>query len=247
MSSRLLVKYCRDEGGIAELKSLISDVSNTEYNIAPVVYYGIALLMSGRTLGDAMAGLREKSTFIRLIAWIVVHASSEHLFGKELSSIVTKAHLGMFFLGSKYYSLADRLLRVQRELVGEAPSGLSATAMRLIGMSLLVHAASEALGMYRAKERQKHLEHAWEEIAGDTKQSASIGHAPQCQICLNSSQSPTACLCGHVFCWSCVSVWFAHKEQRCSVCRAPCTPQQLVPLNHYAVIRGEVKLPWTTK
>jgi len=232
---RLQTKYVRDQAGIAQLGAL------GEW--AAPVYYAVSLT-SGQTAGDSLAGLRDRRGGLWLAAWVLLHCGGlEKVLGPEINACVLKLHSGLFFLGSEFATLADRILRVRREATGEAPPGASAFLLRLIGVSLVVQAVSDAYAIKSSRSKQKQLEAAWE-TADVSDESSLMGLPPQCLICLNACNSPTACVCGHVFCWRCITVWIAHKDERCSICRTPCKPQQLIPLNHYAVTPGGAALPW---
>jgi peroxin-10 len=39
--------------------------------------------------------------------------------------------------------------------------------------------------------------------------------------------------CGHVFCWNCLMQWVSTVRPQCPLCRAPCRPQDVLPLYNY--------------
>uniref|UniRef100_A0A915IT19 RING-type E3 ubiquitin transferase n=1 Tax=Romanomermis culicivorax TaxID=13658 RepID=A0A915IT19_ROMCU len=53
-----------------------------------------------------------------------------------------------------------------------------------------------------------------------------------CYICLDSAQSPVITLCGHLFCWPCLYVWFLTHERNlfCPSCRCPLLRSHIVPV-----------------
>jgi Zinc finger, C3HC4 type (RING finger) len=252
MEARLQVRQVRDIGGVAQVERLLAELAPMEQAVkfAPLLYWSATLLLGKQTLGDSLAGLKDKRGAAWIILWVCMHSSGleERLVGSEVQSIITKLHSGAFFLGGSYATLVDRVMCVGREVVtAEAPASAPKLLLRFVGVSLIIQALSDAYNLAESRKKQILLEEAWESAADpgigiETK--TSLGVAPQCQICLNTCEVPTACICGHLFCWRCITVWFAHKAETCSICRTPCLPQQLIPLAHYAVSPGEAKAPW---
>ncbi|KEG13206.1 putative DNA repair protein [Trypanosoma grayi] len=66
----------------------------------------------------------------------------------------------------------------------------------------------------------------------DDSQRAAAG---KCMLCLGNRKQPTATLCGHIFCWRCLSEWIKSNSQGaiCPFCRRRITVQSSVPLYFY--------------
>ncbi|RFU25529.1 hypothetical protein B7463_g10810, partial [Scytalidium lignicola] len=53
--------------------------------------------------------------------------------------------------------------------------------------------------------------------------------ARKCTLCLEELKDPAAAICGHVFCWTCISDWVKEKEE-CPLCRRELKGQHVLPL-----------------
>lgn len=53
--------------------------------------------------------------------------------------------------------------------------------------------------------------------------------ARDCMFCMTPMTNPTAAMCGHLFCWSCISDWLRSNTE-CPLCRQHCMEQNLLPL-----------------
>jgi len=51
----------------------------------------------------------------------------------------------------------------------------------------------------------------------------------ECMFCVSPMENPTAALCGHMFCWSCITDWLRDNTE-CPLCRQQCLEQNLLPL-----------------
>lgn len=50
-----------------------------------------------------------------------------------------------------------------------------------------------------------------------------------CMFCVSAMENPTAALCGHIFCWQCITDWLRENTE-CPLCRQQCLEQNLLPL-----------------
>ena len=65
-----------------------------------------------------------------------------------------------------------------------------------------------------------------------------------CSICMSDIRAPTATVCGHIFCWECITEWTSEDGNPCPTCRTTSLPQDLLPLVQYAPSGGEWKPFW---
>ncbi|KAJ3072938.1 hypothetical protein HDU98_002583 [Podochytrium sp. JEL0797] len=73
--------------------------------------------------------------------------------------------------------------------------------------------------------------------ANDKKPPAEEGEEEggmfECNICLDTASSPIVTLCGHLYCWNCLSRWM-HSNSRngntCPVCKAGIEKDKLIPI-----------------
>ncbi|KAH8815466.1 Pex12 amino terminal region-domain-containing protein [Xylogone sp. PMI_703] len=63
----------------------------------------------------------------------------------------------------------------------------------------------------------------------DTMKWVKGKQARKCTLCLEELKDPSAALCGHVFCWTCISDWVKEKEE-CPLCRRELKSQHVLPL-----------------
>ena len=74
--------------------------------------------------------------------------------------------------------------------------------------------------------------------AGDSKEKETKKGDKEttilCTICRTERKHPAApSSCGHVLCWNCLMQWVSTVRPECPICRAPCTPKDVLPLHNY--------------
>lgn len=76
------------------------------------------------------------------------------------------------------------------------------------------------------------LRHDNDALASSTQNNSN--HDLVCGICkLPRSHPAVPKACGHVFCWPCLYQWTHAQRPECPLCRAPCRPQEILPLYYY--------------
>ena len=58
----------------------------------------------------------------------------------------------------------------------------------------------------------------------------SINSDFDCHICLETCAHPVITMCGHLFCWPCLSQWLEQGKPICPVCKAYVSRDNLVPI-----------------
>lgn len=230
---RLLVKYIKDETLIQFFSRLLTQ-ANISHSFAPALYFGLCeVLGTGQTLGEEFAGVHRHGTQAKRILWIILHASLLRILGERISRATGKIHLSVFLLNGKFLYLADRMLRVQRQITAASSQSLKFPPwLRYIfAGSLAVQGLAELSTLVREKIEAREFEQAWNQA---NVEEEGLTGGPDCTVCMAQCRRPTAAKCGHVFCWSCAILSFG-REGKCPSCRAETSIQELFPLEHYSL------------
>jgi hypothetical protein len=233
---RLLVKHIKDEAVIQFIASLLNQ-ANLPKTFSPLMYFtACEVFGTGRTLGDEFAGVHRRDNRTRRVLWIALHTLLLKILGERISGAVGKLHLSIFLLKGDVLHLADRLMRVKREITPAAISAQQSLKFPpwlryVFAVSLAVQGLADLATLVREKLEAREFENAWTKASAEEESNTA---GPDCTICIAKCRRPTAAKCGHVFCWSCAILSFG-KEGKCPACRAETTVQELFPLEHYTL------------
>eukprot|EP01029_Cantina_marsupialis_P002171 TRINITY_DN11985_c0_g1_i1.p1 TRINITY_DN11985_c0_g1~~TRINITY_DN11985_c0_g1_i1.p1 ORF type:complete len:294 (-),score=39.17 TRINITY_DN11985_c0_g1_i1:155-1036(-) len=158
---------------------------------------------------------------------------------KEFAPLLTQINLALFFLYGTYYSLANRLLKIQYISMARNKSGAEAKSIfRLFGILVSVQTVLTVTTRIVRHGREISRSRRLEQQQHQTGISSPHSNYPlfkqprssrDCCLCLSKISAPAAAPCGHVFCWSCVSEWCIHHPH-CPFCRSECKPREIVRL-----------------
>ncbi|KYN03012.1 PREDICTED: peroxisome biogenesis factor 10-like [Cyphomyrmex costatus] len=136
---------------------------------------------------------------------------------RTMIPIIILFHKGIFYVYGRYYSLGRRIAGLDyTKIYGPRPKDTVSWGLRLLGFATIIQCL---LKIWQSGVIQ-------DTAAINTSNSKYISH--NCQLCLEATAT-TATLCGHLFCWSCLSEWLRVKPQ-CPYCREYVPPSRIVHL-----------------
>ncbi len=165
---------------------------------------------------------------------------------EDIFTGASRLHLAFFYMYGIFYRLGKRLLGVKYLMVRyantqETPTSAT-TTYRVLGYMILLQIFVKLYKWCRSKQSKDRGEVEEDnpvindELGSEggrvVVQVAPINSRVRCPSCLEECHHPTASLCGHIFCWSCISDWTSEKAE-CPVCRTAVKPHQIISLQHF--------------
>lgn len=165
---------------------------------------------------------------------------------EDIFSGASLLHLALFYIHGLFYHFGKRIVSVKYLMVRysdpQAQTGSSPMNIyRALGWMIIIQILMKTFKwcykmLYKKKNKDgnhtKEFSDAFEEGGRIILESSIVESRLKCPLCLESNHSPTATVCGHIFCWSCIGDWTSEKTE-CPVCRTTVEPQQLVCLQHF--------------
>jgi len=158
---------------------------------------------------------------------------------KEKHRLLLRCHLALFYFSGAFYEISKRLAKVRFVCLSPTNSQ-DATPFTLLGVllaaELMTRAFRHGLGTDHKLSRAPQsgsvtMPHS------PTRGEAEDDSTGQCTLCLGPRRCPTATMCGHIYCWECITSYMASQPgmPQCPLCRQHVTLQQLAPIARYRV------------
>lgn len=260
---QLLISHIYDMSMVSRIHGLISDLVQDSRSFpssrlfALVFYFSLCRLMhpTGCTLGEELvecipSGLNESyRPYRNRIKWLLSTVSLPAVLGIIIPYIARKTRIQTvetilssvtlllsdvwFFLNPKATALStiEATLRPRDchpvRLRSDDHISFPSKLFPAVGFVSLLRIINE-LNKLRGTHVQG-SEHSEMEPTEEEDRLKDI-----CSICMSQTKRPTSTLCGHVFCWGCISEWTGAEGNHCPSCRIMSQPQDLLPLVNYS-------------
>ncbi|XP_032690509.1 peroxisome biogenesis factor 10 [Odontomachus brunneus] len=126
-------------------------------------------------------------------------------------------HKGIFYIYGRFYSWGRRITSLDYAKVYGQQVVTVSWGLKLLGITTIIQCL---LKIWQNDMPQN---------ITTIPNSLNVNHTSHtCQLCLETAAT-TATLCGHLFCWDCLSNWLRNKPQ-CPFCREHVLPSRIIHL-----------------
>lgn len=146
-------------------------------------------------------------------------------------------NLAIFYFSGAYYQISKRIFGL-RYVFGYRvdPMSQPSGSYEIIGFLMAVRALFKLITHIKEnipKEETSAVKLNPKEM-GESLEDPEIlpfieGTSRSCHLCYEDMRAPTLTLCGHMYCWSCISDW-CREQKVCPLCRQECHEQHLLSL-----------------
>lgn len=159
----------------------------------------------------------------------------------DVMANVNRVVLALLFLFERFGTLPHRVLRIRYLSLKPARAlreGEGAPNSYLVLGLVVVVELVVRYWKYSKNRTAAAVQQHEDTVKGENTWSDDEDHVAvsgRCMLCLGPRKSPTATLCGHIFCWRCIAEWIqaGTRDSVCPFCRQHITAQTLVPLYFY--------------
>ncbi|XP_030767764.1 peroxisome biogenesis factor 10-like [Sitophilus oryzae] len=149
-------------------------------------------------------------------------------FFKEKKVYLKWIHHSLFYIGGKYYNIANRLTGIKYVILRPWMQDKSFSgSFSLLGQISLFYVILNILLTIFNNE------FSLDKYKTSSSSNVNVSESKKgCVLCTESYKSPTATPCGHIFCWDCLQDSLRY-QQNCPVCRQEVLPSRIVLLQNH--------------
>lgn len=172
-----------------------------------------------------------RSYLLKLLQWVTSPA---------LINWLSRAHLALFFINSRYADIWLRICRVRfvRNAKDKRGPDANYTGLGLLLSIELIGVAIQEVSRWWATENEINKVDDGEaeaEEAGTQGDVTLTGNVSKCSLCMCPRKNTSATECGHLFCWECIIKWCRASKTgsaECPLCRQLVQPQKILMLQY---------------
>jgi peroxin-10 len=186
---------------------------------------------------DAISNSGQSMSFSRVLRMIMENIS--------LKTLLT-VNVAIFYFNGYYYQLSKRFFGLRYSFAHKPdPNRPKGSGYELLGLLIFFQLFASGLTKFKeylyidgssddtfnpsAEQLRKESRATQIDLADSSLLPYISESSRRCTLCLEYMKGPTSTLCGHLFCWTCISEWCQEKPE-CPLCRQFCLEQNLLPL-----------------
>lgn len=136
-----------------------------------------------------------------------------------------RIHQSIFYIGGKYYNLANRFTGIRYVLLRQWMQDDSFSgSFELLGHLSLFYIVLNMVHMFLNQD-----------ITSNTNNTSSNSVSEStkgCVLCAENLKNASATPCGHIFCWECIYDSLSYQKC-CPICREEVVPNRIIYLQNY--------------